>query len=145
MSAAITALEVVRPWLTTGFIAGILGIAVKLYVDNRKLRLAEKARDQNFHLEISADGRTNLQFIIDNLVRDITSQREAHDKCENRLSALAERYRVQEERLNGLSRQFITYQLEVGRAIPPENRTPVLESLLKQYDDLKRRDEDDID
>jgi hypothetical protein len=139
------ALELIRPWMTTGFIAGILGIAVKLYVDNRRLKLAEKARDQDFQLEISADGRTNLQFVIDNLVRDITAQREAHERCEGELQRMREagrerdeNYRKQSKKLDGIERQFIAYQLEVGRAIPPEHRTPVLDSLLKQHDRLAR-------
>lgn len=136
----VAGLDLIRPWMTTGFIAGILGIAVKLFVDNRRLRLAEVARDQDFQLKMSGDGRTNLQFIIDNLVRDITSQREEHAKCEAELNILKESSRKQEQKLDGLSRQLIAYQLEVGRAIPPELRTPVLEELLRQWNDLEKRD-----
>lgn len=133
-----SALELLRPWVTTGAIVGILGIFVKLAVDNRKLRLAEKSRDQDFQLKVSGDGRTNLQFVIDNLVRDITRVSGLHEHCEEELGALRKAYRGQEEKLNGLSRQFISYQLEVGRAIPPEHRTPMLESLLRQHEALDK-------
>lgn len=132
-------LELLRPWMTTGFIGGILALVVKLYVDNRKLRLAEKSREQDFQLEVSADGRSNLQFVIDNLVRDISAQRDAHRDCEERLIKMTDSYRAQGKRLDGIERQFIAFQLDVGRAIPPGDRTPVLAELLRQHADLEAR------
>lgn len=132
-----SALELLRPWMTTGFIGAILTLLVKLYIDNRKLRLAEKSREQDFQLEVSVDGRSNLQFVIDNLVRDITAQREAHQDCEKRLEKVSESYRAQGKRLDGIERQFIAFQLDVGRAIPPGDRTPVLRDVLRQYEELE--------
>lgn len=132
-------LEALRPWLSTAFIGSILALLVKLYIDNRKLRLAEKTREQDFQLEVSADGRSNLQFVIDNLVRDITAQREAHQDCEERLTKVTESYRQQEKKLDGIERQFIAFQLDVGRAIPPADRTPVLNEIFRQHGELAAR------
>ncbi len=132
-------LEVLRPWLSTAFIGSILALLVKLYIDNRKLRLAEKERANSFQLEVSADGRSNLQFVIDNLVRDITAQRDAHQDCEERLEKVTENYRQQGKRLDGIERQFIAFQLDIGRAIPPADRTPVLNDILRQYDEIAAR------
>lgn len=135
----INGLELLRPWLSTAFIGSILALLVKLYVDNRKLRLAERSREQDFQLEVSADGRTNLQFVIDNLVRDIEAQRVAHQDCEDRLTKVTQDYRQQGKRLDGIERQFIAFQLDIGRAIPPGDRTPVLHDILRQYEELAAR------
>jgi len=125
--------EAVRPWLSTAFIGSILAIVVKLYVDNRRLKLAEKSRAEDFQLEVSADGRTNLQFVIDNLVRDITAQREAtatvttaHAHCQEELQSVR-------DTLTGLQRQFINFQMTVGRAIPPGDWSPEISRMM---DDL---------
>lgn len=141
------ALEAVRPWLTTGAIVGILGIIAKLYIDNRRLRLAETERSQEFQLEISADGRSNLQFVIDNLVRDIASQREAaaaqaaaHDRCQHELTALRGDYTEQGRKLDGVVRQFLQFQLSGASALPPGERTPMLAELRRQFDDLAAQD-----
>jgi hypothetical protein len=127
-------LEAIRPWLSTGFIGGILAIIVKLFIDNRRLRLAEKSRDQDYKLEVSADGRTNLQFIIDNLVRDITAQREAHEECQTDLRQVRHNFRRLERRHEGLQRQFVNYQLAVARAIPPSDRSPEITAMLTRLE-----------
>lgn len=125
-------LESIRPWLTTAFIGSILALIAKLYVDNRRLKLAEKSRAQDFQLEVSADGRSNLQFIIDNLVRDIGAQRKAtegatvaHGRCESELRGVR-------QTLDGLCRQFIAFSESVGRAIPPGTQSPEIEGMLNQ-------------
>lgn len=137
------ALEIVRPWLTTGFIAGILAILARLYVENRRLRLAEKTRDQDYRLQVSDDGRNNLQFVIDNLVRDITAQREAtaeqadaHERCEKELRELRDENRGQGKKLDGLSAQFISFQRSVAQAIPPGNWSPEISHMMGQLDAL---------
>lgn len=139
------ALEMVRPWLSTAFIGSILALMVKLFLDNRKLRLAEKSRDQDFQLEVSADGRTNLQFVIDNLVRDIASQRDAtaaanalHASCQEELSKLRDANHSQGTKLDGLSRQFLQFADSVGRAIPPGNWSPEVTDMMRQLKDLGR-------
>lgn len=128
--------EAIRPWLTTGFIGGILALVVKLYVDNRRLRLDEQIRAQDYTLEVSADGRTNLQFVIDNLVRDITAQREAHADCQTELTGAKERIRSLEHHHDGLQRQFVQYQITVARAIPPNERSPEIDAMLLLLEDL---------
>lgn len=144
------AFEFIRPWLSTGFLAGILAIIAKLYVDNRGLRLKEQERAQDFQLEVSADGRTNLQFIIDNLVRDIEAQRaatarqqEAHDRCEGDLSKMRDRYREQGKKLDGVVRQFLHFQLNYAQGIPISKRTPLLAELRRQFDNLAAEDSSD--
>lgn len=128
--------EAIRPWLSTAFLGGILSLIVKLYLDNRKLRLAEKGRDQDYQLEVSADGRTNLQFIIDNLVRDIQAQRKAHDDCQSELERVRTAHHELETRHNGLQLQFVNYQITVARGIPPEARSAEITAMLKTLEDL---------
>lgn len=136
-------LESIRPWLTTAFIGSILALVAKLYVDNRRLKLTEKSRSQNFQLQMSADGRSNLQFIIDNLVRDIEAQRHAtqaqataHGKCQEELDAIREEHRAQSRQLEGLCRQFIAFSESVGRAIPPGTWSPEITAMMGQLDAL---------
>lgn len=124
-----TGLEMLRPWITTGGILALLGIVAKLYVDNRRLRLEETTGDRKYQLEVSEDGRSNLQFIINNLRDDIKATREAHTICEERLRELNEKH-------DGLQRQFIAYQVTVARAIPPDLRSPAVNAVLSQLDDL---------
>jgi hypothetical protein len=134
-----TGLEQIRPWLLLAFNGGLLTIAAKLYVDRRTLMLAEKSRGESFQLKVSADGRNNLQFIIDNLVRDITAQREqteaqatAHAHCQEQLSAMLTDNRGLESKLDGICRQFIAFSESVGRAIPPGNRSPEINNMMEQ-------------
>jgi hypothetical protein len=129
-------LEAIRPWMSTGFIGGILAIVVKLFVDNRRLRLAEQTRAQSYQLEVSADGRTNLQFIIDNLVRDITAQRTAHEECQDELRSVRVAHRNLEGRHDGLQRQFVNYQLAVARGIPADVRSPEINAMMKTLEAL---------
>lgn len=135
--------EFVRPWLSTAFLGSILAIIAKLYIDNRRLRLQETERAHDFQLEVSADGRSNLQFIIDNLVRDIASQREAtaaameaHSRCETELRGAYSEVRRIGKHLDGVQRQFINYQLTVARAIPPGDRSPEINVMLTRLETL---------
>lgn len=138
-------LEAVRPWLLLAFNGGLLTIAAKLYVDNRRLRLAEKTRSEEFQLEVSADGRNNLQFVIDNLVAELKRQGVAHAECQATVAAQAKKMdelhdenRAQGSKLDGLCRQFIAFSESVGRAIPPGNWSPEIAHMMQQLDLLAR-------
>lgn len=137
-------LEAIRPWITTAFIGSILALVVKLYIDRRKLLLAEKTRDQNFQLEVNADGRTNLQFVIDNLVAELERQAAAHSRCENEVAGLRDENRAQGNKLDGLARQFIAFSESVGRAIPPGNWSPEITIMMQQLDALGKAARDEI-
>lgn len=142
------AFETIRPWLSTTFIAGILGIMVKLYVDNRRLRLQEETRAQEYTLEVSADGRSNLQFIIDNLRRDTERADKRAAAAEARALAAETAHRACEDesraqgmKLDGVVRQFIHFQLNYAESIPIAERSPVLADLRRQFDELAQHDE----
>jgi hypothetical protein len=98
--------------------------------------LAEKTRDQDFQLKVSGDGRTNLQFIIDNLVRDIKAQRDAHEDCQGELQQQRRNFRALERRHDGLQRQFVNYQITVARTIPLGERSPEVNAMLAHLEAL---------
>ncbi len=99
-------------WLRTGGTIGLLALAVKLYLDNRRLRLAEKS-----------DDRQGYGALIETLTKDVAAVREQHRECEHEQRQL----RLE---LDGLRRQFIAYQLAVAQAVPPSNRTPEIEAMI---------------
>jgi hypothetical protein len=139
---AVTFAEIFE-WIRTFGSLGLLALATKFYLDLRRVRANETERDQNYQLEVSADGRSNLQFIIDNLKRDIEDQRaatdvqaKAHERCEDELRAVRVDNRSQGMKLDGLSRQFIAFSESVGQAIPPENRSPAINAMMKKLEEL---------
>lgn len=146
------AIETIRPWVSTSFIGAILALLVKLYLDNRKLRLQAEKRAQEYTLEVSADGRTNLQFIIDNLRADIGRADErankadtragaaelAHAACENELDRVRDEGRRTRDKLDGLARQFVAFADSVASGIPPGNRSPAITGMMQQLADLGR-------
>lgn len=139
------AIETIRPWVTTGGVLGLLGLAVKLYLDNRKLRLQAEKRAQEYQLEVSADGRTNLQFIIDNLRRDTEradtraeAAAVAHAACEKELDLVRDEGRRTRDRLDGLARQFVAFTDSVASGIPPGNWSPEITHMMDQLKDLGR-------
>lgn len=153
------AIETVRPWLTTGFIGSILALLVKLYTDNRKLRMQAEKRAQEYQLEVTADGRSNLQFIIDNLRRDIeradgrssaaearaasaeeraSKAETAHQTCEETLDQMHEERRQDRNRLDGLARQFVQFADSVSQGIPPGNWSPEITHMVDQLQRLGR-------
>lgn len=143
MSAVPGTVADVFTYLRTGALVGILTVMLGYAWRMRKLRNEEKSRDQDFQLEVSADGRTNLQFVIDNLVRngerleqEIEAQRATtaaadarHTKCQEELRGMREDY-------SGLRRQFIQFQMEHAKALPLGQRTPMLDELRQQLDAL---------
>lgn len=141
------AFEAIRPWLLLAFNGGLLTIAAKLYVDNRGLRLKEQTRAQEYTLEVSADGRSNLQFIIDNLRRDTERADERAAAAEARAAAAEAAHRACEDesraqgvKLDGVVRQFIHFQLTYAENIPIAERSPVIADLRRQFDELAQHD-----
>lgn len=146
------AIETIRPWVSTGGILGLLGLAVKLYLDNRGLRLQAEKRAQEYTLEVSADGRTNLQFIIDNLRADIGRADErankadtragaaelAHAACEKELDSVRDVGRATRDKLEGLARQFVNFADSVAMGIPPGNWSPEITNMMQQLAGLGR-------
>lgn len=146
------AIEALRPWISTGGILGLLTFAAKLYLDNRKLRLQAEKRAQEYQLEVSADGRSNLQFIIDNLRRDIdradrrataaetraSAAEKAHGACEQELDRVRDEGRGTRDRLEGLARQFVAFADSVAAGIPPGTWSPEMTNMMDQLKGLGR-------
>lgn len=120
--------------LSTGGILTLVALLAKAYIDNRRLTLQHRQRADSYKLEVSADGRTNLQFIIDNLQKEIVATRERHDDCERRVTRLHRRLRAQERAHDGLHRQFVEYQLSIARAVPPSGRSAEINAMIESLE-----------
>lgn len=112
-------------WIRTGGTMGLLALASGLFIQNRKLKLAEKK-----------DDREGFGALIEALTRDITAVRQQLRECEE------EHHRTRND-LEGLRRQFVTYQLAVAQAVPPSRRTPEINAMMtvleQQQDGEKER------
>ena len=99
-------LEVLRPWVSTGALLGLFGLAFKLHVENRRLRIAE-----------NKDDREGYGVLIKALQEDIIAVRAEHRRCEDRLSKI-------EGELMGFHRQALL-QSQLGAAVLPAT-TPLV-------------------
>lgn len=131
--------------IRTGTLVGILAVATRLFLDNRKLKMAAEKRAQEYRLEVTADGRTNLQFIIDNLRRDIeradgkaAAAEAAHAACETELDQMRNDGRRTRDRLDGLARQFVAFADSVATSIPPGTWSPEMSHMMNQLAELGR-------
>lgn len=75
-------------WLRTGGMVGALGLAVKFYLDSRKMKIAEEVSD-----------REGWGVLIRNLRDEVARLAEAHKSCEEGMHALrAEREQERADR-----------------------------------------------
>ena len=111
-------------WITAGGVLAILSVIATTYINRLKLNLQEKKED-----------REGFGALIEALSRDVAAVREQYRQCE------MEHARTRQE-LDGLRRQFITYQMAVAQAVPPERRTPEIEAIMTS---LERRKEGEGD
>lgn len=93
-------LEVVRPWISTGALLGLLELARRLWAQNRQLRLAE-----------NKDDRDGYGVLIKALQDDVIAVRAEHRKCEDRLSKI-------EGELMGFHRQALLQSQQAAAALP---------------------------
>lgn len=94
-----TVLEEIRPWYNTLTITGIGGAAVRMWFQNRKMKIAEKAAD-----------RSGWGELISALQHDVATLREENKKCEERYQKLSSDFR-------GVQRQLLA--LSVRGVLPP--------------------------
>lgn len=94
-------LEMLRGWISTGALLGLLTLAGRLWVQNRKLRLQERA-----------DDRLGYGTLIETLEKDVRGVREQHAECERRLSMM-------QGEIDGLRRMFITQSTVAAVALSP--------------------------
>ena len=71
-----------------------------------------------------ADGslRTDLLKRVADLEADLAEERR---RCDEELRSMR-------DRLDGITRTFIQYQLAVARAVPPSQRSPEIEGMIRQ-------------
>jgi hypothetical protein len=100
MEGAFALLELLRPWISTGALLGLLTLAYRLHVENRRLRIAE-----------NKDDREGYGVLIKALQDDIIAVRAEHRRCEDRLSKI-------EGELMGFHRQALI-QSQQGAAVVP--------------------------
>lgn len=110
----------VLAWVQSGASIGLLALCSKLYVDNRKLRLEEKKVD----LDENKDERDGYGQLIKALRDDVADVREQLKICKD------EHTKTSME-LDGLRRQFVSYQLAVAQAVPPSMRSPEIEAMVE--------------
>lgn len=77
--------------------------------------------------------RTDLMRRIGELERQLT---ETHTKCHEEQEALRGELRTMQQRFDGVVRQFITYQLHVAQAIPPEQKSEHINKMLESLQPL---------
>lgn len=100
MDGLIAFVELLRPWVSTTALLGLLGIAYRLYVENRKLRMAE-----------NKDDREGYGVLIKALQEDIALVRAQHRQCEERLAKI-------EGELMGFHRQALIQSQQGVAALP---------------------------
>lgn len=103
-------------WIQTGGLIGLLALSVKLYIDNRRIRIEEKRADHQ-----------GFSDLIKALSEDVAGVREQLRHCQ-------EQHDETKMELDGLRRQFISYQLAVAHAVPPTMRTPEINAMIGQVE-----------
>lgn len=61
-------IEAIRAWISTGALLGLLGLAGRLYLQNRRLTLASKAGDRRAKVE----DRQGYGALIETLTKEVT-------------------------------------------------------------------------
>jgi hypothetical protein len=98
-------LELLRPWISTGALLGLLELARRLWVQNRQLRMAE-----------NKDDREGYGVLIRALQEDIVAVRAEHRRCEDRLSKI-------EGELMGFHRQALVQSQHGAASLPATSST----------------------
>lgn len=134
-------LEAVRPWLSTTAIVGLFGLAVKLWIENRKIGLsAETKLRDHYALEVAS---LRAQVLAIQVASDARAA-SAEKRYEDAIAAADGRHHLCEEECERLRGRMSDMQLEIdglNRRIGQLNATSVrlFEPKSTLPDDLKEQ------
>lgn len=100
------------------FTGGMLGVVLRHRQGMRGLAVKDGIDVRDHYAE-------ELQRVIDR-----------QHACEDREVILRQRVTELEDKLTGMARQFVAFQLEVAKAIPPERWTPPMQQALASLSEI---------
>lgn len=126
-------------WISAAGIVSFLGLFVKWQLGIRKLSVdaqevnvsAQTARNAD-----TADIRDHYAQELARLTKAINEITADHEQCKRERDQYRREVQELDRKLTGVVRQFVAFQLETAKAIPPENLTPSIRGMLEQLDQL---------
>lgn len=119
-------------WITAISSTTLAGALVTLIAKWWQRGISLKGLENADEADIRDHYADELRRLTD-LVKEITKE---HEECKRQREELRAAYNEIDRKLVGVTRQFVAFQLETAKAIPPENLTPSIRGMLEQLNAL---------
>jgi phage shock protein A len=126
-------------WLTLGSVASLLGIVVRYRLGLRKMSV--EAQEVQVHAKTadntnSADIRDHYAQEVGRLTERVVSIEADHEQCKRERDQYRAEVSTLDDKLRGVTRQFVALQMETMKTIPPENLTPTIKKMLEKLQEV---------
>ncbi len=134
-------------WITAAGSISILGVVLRYRLGWRKLDVEAQAVQVTAANVREADIRDHYADEVKRLSEWVAAVDAAYEDCKReREDARAEAHKFRQQvaqletKLTSITRQFVAFQLETAKAIPPENVSPEMQKMLISLDILAKGD-----
>lgn len=126
-------------WITGASSLAILTLIVRWQLGLKKIAVEAEQVEVNARVA----GNANIADIRDHYAQELARLNQVvekitaeHEECKRERDQYRKEVGNLDRKLTGVVRQFVAFQLETAKAIPPENLTPSIRGMLEQLEAL---------